>query len=164
VETQLNGILLATDGSEDSALAARAAMSLSARTGAALHLVHVWNEVTPMAYPAMEVAVGRHGAEDEARSLLEREAEMVEWAEAPVAGTHLRRGRPAEEIVGLSEELDVDLVVVGSRGIGPVRRLVMGSTSEGVVNLASRPTLVVRGGEDSWPPHNVVVGDDTESG
>ena len=161
METELKVILLATDGSEDSALAARAAMSLSARTGAALHLIHVWNEATPMAYPAMEVAVDRHGAEDRARSLLEDEAQMVERDGGSVAGVHLRRGRPAEEIVGLSEGLDADVVVVGSRGVGPVRRLVMGSTSEGVVHLASRPTLVVRGGQDSWPPHSVVVGDDS---
>lgn len=161
METELNGILLATDGSEDSASAARAAISLSAGTGAALHLIHVWNEATPTAYPAMEVAVDRHGAENQARSLLEDEAQMVERNGGSVAGVHLRRGRPAEEIAGLSEELVADLVVVGSRGIGPVRRLAMGSTSEGAVHLASRPTLVVRGGEDFWPPHSVVVGDDS---
>ncbi|HEX2728463.1 MAG TPA: universal stress protein, partial [Rubrobacteraceae bacterium] len=50
--------------------------------------------------------------------------------------------------------------VLGSRGHGPVERLVMGSASEGVVHHADRPVLVVRGGEDAWPPARIVIGDD----
>jgi nucleotide-binding universal stress UspA family protein len=53
------------------------------------------------------------------------------------------------------------MVVVGSRGFGPVKRLVTGSVSEGVVSLAPCPVLVVRGGEGVWPPSTVVVGDDS---
>ena len=75
-------------------------------------------------------------------------------------GTHLRRGRPAKEVVGLAEELGAELVVVGSRGLGEVKRLVVGSVSEGVVSLASCPILVVRGGEGVWPPTRIVVGTD----
>jgi len=161
MEMELNGILLATDGSEDAALAARAAVDLSKRTGADLHLVHVWSEATPMAYPSMSAAVDRHGGGDRARELLEAETEKVERAGGTVAKAHLRRGRPADEIIGLSEEVDADLVVVGSRGAGLVKRLVIGSVSEGVVYLASRPTLVVRGGKDAWPPRTVVLGDDS---
>ena len=77
-----------------------------------------------------------------------------------MTGIHLREGRPAEEIAKLAEELGVGLVVIGSRGLGPVKRLVTGSVSEGVVHLAPCPTLVVRGGEGNWPPSRVLVGDD----
>ncbi len=52
------------------------------------------------------------------------------------------------------------LVVVGSRGLGPVKRLVMGSVSEGVVELATRPTLILRGGGGTWPPSRLILGDD----
>src|SRR3712207_9215315 len=79
-----------------------------------------------------------------------------------VAGAHLRKGRPAEEIVALAEELDAGLVVLGSRGLGLVKRLVVGSVAEGVVSLAPCPVLVVRGGEAAWPPSRVVVGDRSE--
>lgn len=75
-----------------------------------------------------------------------------------MAGTHLREGRPAEEIADLAEELGADLVVVGSRGLGTIERLTTGSVSEGVAQLAPCPTLVVRG---AWPPSKVVVGDDS---
>ena len=57
------------------------------------------------------------------------------------------QGRAAEEISGLAEELGVDLVVVGSRRVGTVKRLTTGSVSEGVAHLADCPVLVVRGGE-----------------
>ena len=65
-----------------------------------------------------------------------------------------------EKIVALAEDLDVDLLVVGSRGTGRIKRLVTGSVSEGVVHRASCPVLVVRGGEGAWPIRRVVVGDD----
>ncbi|HZB08729.1 MAG TPA: universal stress protein [Rubrobacter sp.] len=42
---RLDGLLLATDGSEDAMLAARVATDLSQRTGARLHVVHAWLRV-----------------------------------------------------------------------------------------------------------------------
>lgn len=46
-------ILLTTDGSEDAALATRAAVTLAERSGAELHLVHVWHDVpSPYATPS----------------------------------------------------------------------------------------------------------------
>ena len=98
--------------------------------------------------------------EQEAWELLQEQADRMRDAGATVAGAHLRKGRPAEEVVGLAEELAADLVIVGSRGLGQAKRLVTGSVSEGIVHLASRPTLIVRGGEGAWPPRDVVVGDD----
>ena len=86
---------------------------------------------------------------------------MLEAAGAPVAGAHLRRGEPAEEIARLSEEIGAGLLVVGSRGLGTIARLVLGSVSEEVVYRASRPTLVLRGGARAWPPRRVVVGEDS---
>jgi nucleotide-binding universal stress UspA family protein len=58
----------------------------------------------------------------------------------------------------VAEELQTDLIVMGSRGLGPVKRVVLGSVSEGVVHHATRPVLVLRGG--GWPPERVVIGDD----
>ena len=53
---------------------------------------------------------------------------------------------------------------MGSRGLRPVGRLVMGSDSEGVIDLATCPVLVVRGGEGTWPPSRIVVGEDGSVG
>jgi nucleotide-binding universal stress UspA family protein len=153
-------ILLATDGSEDAARAARAAADLSGKTGAELHVVHAWQEAPQRRYSTVNTAYLSKLYADRAWDLLERQGEGIERAGAKVAAAHRRLGRPAEEIVELAGELGVGLVVVGSRGLGAVRRLATGSVSEGVVHHASCPVLVVRGAEGAWPPERVVVGDD----
>lgn len=53
-------------------------------------------------------------------------------------------GHPAEEIVAAAGEADVDLVVVGARGLGPVKRLALGSVSERVLHQAPCSVLVVK--------------------
>ncbi|MDQ3604199.1 MAG: universal stress protein [Actinomycetota bacterium] len=156
-------ILVATDGSKDANLAVSVAVDLSERTGAELHVVHAWQGPPPMAYPAASrdyyLAYERE-AEREAGGLLEWQVEWIRTSGGIIARAHLRRGRPAEEISGLAKELDTDLVVVGSRGLGTVKRLVVGSVSEGVVSLAPCPVLVMRGGEEAWPPRRLLIGDD----
>lgn len=153
----LSRVLLASDGSADAALAARAAADLCGTTGSELHVVHAWQGV-----PSRMNSQGSGSLlhELEARERLEEQTERLEERGATVAGEHLRQGRPADEIAGLAEELEAGLVVVGSRGLGPVKRLVMGSVSRSVVRLASCPTLVVSGGPGAWPPTRVIIGDD----
>jgi hypothetical protein len=51
---------------------------------------------------------------------------------------------PSDEIVRVAEEIGTDLIVMGSRGLGGVRRALMGSTSDSVVRHAYCPVLVVR--------------------
>jgi hypothetical protein len=49
---------------------------------------------------------------------------------------------------------------MGSRGLEPVRRLLIGSVSEDVIHHARCPVLVVRSSEEAWPPKRVIFGDD----
>jgi nucleotide-binding universal stress UspA family protein len=53
-------------------------------------------------------------------------------------------GGAAEEIVKLGEEIGAGLIVIGSRGLGGMRRALMGSISDSVVRHAHCPVLVVR--------------------
>jgi nucleotide-binding universal stress UspA family protein len=152
-------ILVATDGSEDAALAIKVASDLSARAGSELHVVHAWRRPTLLDYFSVGEAENSD-IREEAERLLEEQVEQIQASGGTIAGSHLREGRPAEEIAGLVGELGVGLVVIGSRGLGPVKRLVVGSVSEGVVDLAPCPVLVFRGGEGAWPPSRLVVGDD----
>lgn len=157
-------ILLATDGSKDAFLALRAAVDLSARTGSELHVVHTWQPFPDRSHPSIAVASDAALYEREAQKILFEELDKVEAAGGAASGAHLRRGRPPETISDLADELKAGLVVVGSRGLGPIMRLVMGSVSEGVIDLATYPVLVLRGGEGAWPPSRVVVGDDSSPG
>jgi nucleotide-binding universal stress UspA family protein len=137
-------ILLATDGSEEAGLALRMAVSLARSTGSELHVVHVV-ETTPVYHPERH---GYHARQEirraEARRLLDEQAEEVKAAGGTVVQAHLGIGRPDEEIVALCEELGAGMVVMGSRGMGGVRRALMGSVSDSVVRHASCPVLVVR--------------------
>jgi nucleotide-binding universal stress UspA family protein len=135
-------ILLATGGSEESELAARAAVELANSTGSELHLVHV--KLISLTPPYPEVLDWREDlerAEREARELLDEQVKMVEEAGGTVAD--LREERPAEEIVALAEDLGVRLIIVGRRNRGLKRRALAGSVSDSVVRHAHRPVLVV---------------------
>jgi nucleotide-binding universal stress UspA family protein len=151
-----NKILLATDGSEDAALAARAAIELSNGTDSELHVVHTWQSVPSARFESFI----RAQLKQEAEELLAEQQSLIEAGGGKIAGTHLREGRTIDEILDLAGELEAGLIVMGSRGMGPLKRLVMGSVSEGVVHHARCPVLVLRGGRSAWPPSRVVIGDD----
>jgi nucleotide-binding universal stress UspA family protein len=153
-------ILLATDGSRDADGALRAAADISEKSGAALHVVHVWTDVMSPAKPGLVLDDHSRFLEEKAGKLLRWQAWKARAAGGRAVWVYLREGEPVEEIGGLAEELDADLVVVGNRGAGRVKRLITGSVSEGVVHRASCPVLVVRGEEGAWPIKRVVVGDD----
>jgi nucleotide-binding universal stress UspA family protein len=150
-------ILVGTDGSEEAALALRAAADICEKTGAELHVVHAWH------VPGQASSTGRPlstGYEQEANDLLTAQVKRLEAAGKTAAETHLRRGRPVDEILDLSEELDASLIVVGRRGLSLLESLMMGSVSDGLVHHASRPVLIVSGGEQAWPPRRIVIGED----
>ena len=138
-------ILLATDGSEEANVATRIVTALGERTESEVHVVHV-GEIPFTHYP------DRFGYrpplyeedEREARELLEAQIEKMKGAGAIVAQAHLRLGRADEEIVVLAEELGVDLIAMGSRGLGRVSRALIGSVSDSAVRNAHCPVLVVR--------------------
>src|SRR5918998_275242 len=160
MRTSLRNILLATDDSQNAEVALQAAADISEKSGAALHLVHVWTAAMPQAYPALHFDDYSRVLEEQAGKTLRQQAWKARAAGGRALWVYLREGEPVEEIVALAEELDADLVVVGSRGAGWMKRLVTGSVSEGVVHRSSCPVLVVGGGGAVWPINRVVVGDD----
>src|SRR5215204_6314848 len=134
-------ILLATDGSEEAELAALRAVDLADATDSELHVAHVG--VVPIFLKSYPGTLGyERGLYEEiektSRELLRKESWRVKVAGPPVAGTHLRMGAVDLEIVALAEELQADLIVMGSRGLGGVRRALAGSVSDS--RLCAMPT------------------------
>jgi nucleotide-binding universal stress UspA family protein len=141
-------VLLAIDGSDEAALAAEAATELSQKTDSEVHVTFV--------LPAPEDLIGHHTysaevrksvleqAQSEAQQFLEGRTEQLRSDGAKVAEAHLRIGEPDKEIVRLSEEIGASLIVMGSRGLGAMRRALMGSVSDSVVRHAHCPVLVMR--------------------
>ena len=149
-------ILLATDGSREAELATRTAADLAKKTHSELHVVHAFGiaPVGPPVYPeATELQSVEFEAENEerqriseqrAREVLETEVQKVRSGGGSVAVEHLVEGRVAPEIVGVAEEIGAGLIVMGSRGLGGIRRALMGSVSDLVTRHAHCPVLVVR--------------------
>lgn len=155
-------ILLATDGSEDASAATRAAVDLAKGGGAKLYVVHAFEFIPPREY--MSVALRLRpptGFADRGQRLLDEQVEKIEAQGVEVAGAEVRMGSPVDQILNAADEIGAGLVVVGRRGLGGVRRLLMGSVSEGIVHNARCPVLVLRGGESAWPPSRVIMADDT---
>ena len=76
--------------------------------------------------------------------MLDEQMQRVGKTAGEIAELHARLGRPDAEIVGLADELGAGLIVLGSRGLGPLRRALVGSVSDSVVRHAHCPVLVVR--------------------
>jgi nucleotide-binding universal stress UspA family protein len=141
-------LLLAADGSEEATLAARTATDIAERTGSELHVVLVGLSVSYVGMGPVEIAdipaPSQEELTEEAQRLLDTQSKQIEAAGGIVTQAHLRVGRPDEEIVALAEELGAGLIVIGSRGLGGIRRALMGSVSDSVVRHAHCPVLVVR--------------------
>jgi nucleotide-binding universal stress UspA family protein len=158
-------VLLATDSSESSTLAGLAALELSKRLGSEVHVIYVARE-HPYMHPYHDP---RHKEEEkrfrsEGEQTLEEFVKRIRVAGGTIAKSHLRVGDPADEIVELAEELEVGQVVVGSRGLGSVRRALMGSVSTSVLRHADCSVLIVRGHypehEQAFPPGKILVATD----
>jgi nucleotide-binding universal stress UspA family protein len=137
-------ILVAVDGSRAAAHALEEAVELARAEGARLTLISV-AEAPRWRFSGFPLAVP---FPNEAQLLREAE-EIVERAEAKVpedvpVSTVVRRGSIVNEILKRIEAGEHDLVVVGSRGLGPAGSLLLGSVSRGVLAKSPVPVLVAR--------------------
>jgi nucleotide-binding universal stress UspA family protein len=150
-------ILLAVDGPPESTRAGQIAGRLSSKLGSELHLVSVGAMLegyTPWDWKVLDassLSQVRELAEEEANTTLEEQAQKLGEEGAEIAEAHARTGRATVEIVRLAEELDAGLVVLGSRGLGSLKRALLGSVSHGVVCHAHSSVLVIRGEEEDHP-------------
>jgi nucleotide-binding universal stress UspA family protein len=143
-------ILLATDASEDARKAAQMASDLANVSGSELHVLHIGNSrdfhIAPSAEQDFARRSGTYGEiQENAEKTLEEAVRQVEEAGGTVAQANVRMGDPDDEILRFCDERgDFGLIVMGSRGLGPIKRRLMGSVSESVVRHAHCPVLVAR--------------------
>lgn len=146
-------ILIGTDGSEDALAAARRGLELFA-PNATVDLICV-AEAPAIMHAGMESGFAGGIATQEqidaawsdviadATNALERTASALGSTKVE---THVERGAPGAVLCERAESLGSDVVVVGSRGRGAIRRVLLGSVSTYVVHNAPCPVLVVRSG------------------
>lgn len=139
-------ILIATDGSPSALQAVELGLELADEHEAEVTFVHVAPaaDVLPVAGFAMAGPVSvPHELDEHDRSCLD-EALGVAEERGIQARTKLVVGDAARQIVALADEIDADLIVVGSRGLGAIGGTLLGSVSRRILHEAKRPVLIVR--------------------
>jgi nucleotide-binding universal stress UspA family protein len=141
-------ILVAVDGSQESSEAARVAGEIAKAMGSEAHLVYAMQEERYRPHLGPEMWEGwEEGfahAKRSARSWVEEQAEPMRSEGVKTAESHLVLGRPDAAIVWLAEKIGAGLVVVGSRGLGSMKRTLIGSVSDSVARHGHCPVMVVR--------------------
>lgn len=143
----LKCLVVGTDFSVCAARALAWAVSLAKLSGARVHLVHVLLEpvqaldvAAALPYPDVEV---RREWEEAARVKLAREVKAAE--KRGVATTaEIRWGRPSDTIVDTATRQKASMIVLGTHGRSALEKLLLGSTAERVLRIATLPVLTVR--------------------
>jgi nucleotide-binding universal stress UspA family protein len=147
-------IVLGYDASPDARRALAAAGGLLNGHGL---VVHVWSSALPeaaaLAAPS-GIAVAPSAMEESERALEQRAREIVDEgvrlaidagidAEPLLLHTHTGTGEVWQALLNVADERHADAIVVGRRGVSRLRSAILGSVSNGLVQHAHRPVLVV---------------------
>ena len=137
-------ILLAYDGSEQSVRALEQAKKISATFGSKLEVVHVY-AFTGFQIGEAFIPVPQNYEKDYYEYAQKTVREVEEKiADLPGAKVTMLQGPPAKAIIDYADEINCDLIVIGSRGLGGIREFVLGSVSHNVVQHAKVPILVIK--------------------
>jgi nucleotide-binding universal stress UspA family protein len=141
-------ILAAIDGSESSLYALNQAVNLAVKWSAELLIISVVPPLSPLVY----MGPAPMYKEQYTKVAKESHQRVLDIASEKIKNTHpdlkietrLEEGRPSKVIVETAQNENVDLVVIGSRGIGGIKGWVLGSTSHKVVESCTKPVLIVK--------------------
>ncbi|MFP3258124.1 MAG: universal stress protein [Caldivirga sp.] len=138
-------ILVATDGSQYSDKAVDVAIRLAKVFNSSLYIIHVVEEdKVAMATSAMPIMVNIIDDMVKAGNEILSKAKARAVDMGVNAETILARGNAADKILETAERLNVDLIVVGSRGLRGLARFLLGSVSEKVARHSNKPVLIVK--------------------
>jgi len=142
-------ILIATDGSDHAKHALTSAIESAVKWGAELIILTVVPPLSPQVY-ASEISGDRiTRLEDELteyhKNILSEASDTVKKNNPTVSfSTRLEKGHPDSLIVEVAREEDVDLIVMGNRGLGGISSWMLGSTSRHVIETCTKPILIVK--------------------
>ncbi len=137
-----NKILVAVDGSPASLRAVNCARELAKLTNATVILVHAYPRVPHyLGEPNLSETIARHL--EKANNLIEPLIESLS-SDGIDAIPDVLEGPPSDAILRVADARDVDLIIMGARGLGTLNSLLLGSVSQKVMSHATCPVMVVR--------------------
>ena len=138
--SDIDTIVVATDGSDSVGRAVDAALDLATRFDAAVHALYVVDSGEVDSSPEAVRDQMRHALQEHGGEAI---VEVQRRADRDVTAV-VREGRPANEIADYAREIDADLVAAGTRGRHGENRFLIGSVAERVVRICPVPVLTVR--------------------
>ena len=140
-------ILVALDGSEQSQRALQEVLDLFETGALHVHLLNVCEPIHVNEVLFKDTLTEMRALEDEhtvaGRKIVETAAAKLN--EAGVSNdTHVEIGHADQTIVGFAEKYHAEMIVMGTRGMGAIRSLAVGSIANKVVHLAEVPVLLVK--------------------
>lgn len=138
-------ILIGYDGSETSERALSRAIELAKSCGANLHVVGV---VRPLGLGYLDY-ITPEDIEQFEKEEISKEEKILGKVSQRIKENGLEvnykilEGNPAEELMSYADQNGIELIVVGRKGAGMLKRILMGSTSTALVKYANQDVLVV---------------------
>ncbi len=141
-------IVVGTDGSETAAEAVRQAIDLAKLSNAELNIVSAYEPVSRRRIQgeqqgAPEDVQYEINPREDFNLVLESAAVNAKQSGVEVR-THPVEGNPTDAILGVAEETDADLIVVGNKGMAGARRFILGSVPNNVSHHAPCSVIIVR--------------------
>lgn len=145
-------VILATDGTKQSEAAIEITRKLNLQGGDEIHIICVMDMALPL---SIDVYTGYIPSTEEIEKTVKENStrilnETVEKLQTILRGrnikiyTELLHGSPESRIVEKAEEINADLIILGSHGYNRWERLLLGSVSDSVIHHAPCSVLVVR--------------------
>jgi nucleotide-binding universal stress UspA family protein len=137
-------ILVPVDGSDQARKAIDFAANLAKQNDATIHLLHVYK------LPIIPEGMGEYVISDriELQALGDKIISVAQDEVRKRGGQHIEatvmEGDPAERIIAYAKDHDVDMIVMGNRGLGSFKGLFLGSVSNKVSHRADRTCVIVR--------------------
>jgi len=146
----ISKILVATDGSDHAANALKYAVESAVKWDAQLLILSVIPPIRPIFpdpdgyYPTF-LPEFEEELENAYKIILDEALKTVEKKQPAIkVEARLEKGRPAEVIMKVARTENIDLIVMGSRGLGGITGSVLGSTSQAVVHSCTKPILIIK--------------------
>jgi len=137
-------ILLSVDGSEHSDRAAQFVANFVKEHGPAeIHLVNVEPKPVPYQTRGMEEEAIHAHLKSLCLQTMKSAQDILKSAGVP-CHTHAKIGETADEVVALADKLGCDAIVIGTRGLGAVSGIALGSVTRKVLHLTHLPVICVK--------------------
>ena len=137
----VKNILVPVDGSDGSDKAVAQAIGMAEIYGAKLNFLYVAN-INQLAINAALSQAILEAVTKAGKTILDRAKNMLPGGIE--CETFLETGSPAAVILEFEDKLDIDLIVMGSRGLGLVKGVLLGSVSQYIIERAKCPVLVIK--------------------